>query len=580
MRDSPRRSRSRYVVLAAIITWTLGGSTSPVAQQPFDKLDPLLRIIVTQSVGRSPVLIQGSLGPLLDQLIIAAGGTLGLPLPLINARAANLPNAAILTLASSLLVERIAFDRPTVGGLERTGATIGAAAVRQNFANDGRGVGIALIDSGVTAWHDDLTSVENRSSQRIARFVDFVNGRTTPYDDFGHGTHVAGIIAGNGYDSDGARSGIAPAATLTALKVLDAGGAGRISHVIAALGFVLDNQRALNIRVVNMSVGAAVSESYTSDMLARATRRVVDRGIVVVAAAGNAGVSSSGMTQYGSITAPGNAPWVLTVGAASHNGTVDRADDRVAAFSSRGPTYIDRAAKPDLVAPGVGIESLSNPDSELYRSRSAYLLPGTVATSYVPYLSLSGTSMAAPVVAGTIALMLQANPALTPNAVKAILQYTAESHPDADWMTQGAGFLDAYGAVVVARAFASSGAPYTTSASWSGQVLWGNRLLRQTLPPPTATVWQNGLLWGVVTGAKGSALPWGSACTVETCPFQNIVWGDQCSGADCRGDTWTTSQTVVWGTDTRQTVVWGTTNGDTVVWGTGTPDPVIWPSTQ
>ena len=136
-------------------------------------------------------------------------------------------------------------------------------------------------------------------------------------------------------------------------------------------------------------------------------------------------------------------------------GTVDRADDTMAAFSSRGPTAVDYAAKPDLVAPGVGIESLSDPDSAFYTTQSPYLLPGTVPTSYLPYLSLSGTSMAAPVVSGTVALMLQANPALTPNAVKAILQYTAQCPPGYDPLTQGAGFLNAKGAVELARFFAA-----------------------------------------------------------------------------------------------------------------------------
>src|SRR5205814_3661157 len=132
--------------------------------------------------------------------------------------------------------------------------------------------------------------------------------------------------------------------------------------------------------------------------------------------------SADGRPQYGAIGAPGNAPWVITVGATSHNGTVDRSDDTVAGFSSRGPGAIDFQAKPDLVAPGVGTESLGEAGSTLYATKPLMRLWGTVTTATEPYLSLSGTSMAAPVVSGTIALMLQANPALTPNEVKAALQ--------------------------------------------------------------------------------------------------------------------------------------------------------------
>jgi serine protease AprX len=326
-----RRLRSRRLLVFWIALWVLVSAPTAPAQQ-IDKLDPLLRVIVTQPVGRSFVLVQGSLGLLLDQLILALGGKLGVELPLIGARAADVPNTSILTLANSLLVQRIALDRPMGGSLERTSAAIGASSVRQEAGLDGRGVGVAFIDSGVTSWHDDLTPVGSATTQRIARFVDFVNNRASPYDDFGHGTHVTGIVGGNGYDSNGARSGIAPGATLSVLKVLNASGEGRISHVIAALGFVMDNQRALNIRIVNVSVGAAVSESYTTDMLARATRRVVERGIVVVAAAGNLGRDSAGHTQYGGITAPGNAPWVLTVGASTTNSTTNRGDDAMASF--------------------------------------------------------------------------------------------------------------------------------------------------------------------------------------------------------------------------------------------------------
>ena len=202
-------------------------------------------------------------------------------------------------------------------------------------------------------------------------------GQARPSDDHGHGTHVSGIIAGNGAESFGVRAGIAPSAHILSLKVLDDRGRGVISDVIAALDWVVTNKAAYNVRVVNLSVGAAVTESLNTDPLTLAAKRAVDAGIVVVTAAGNLGKNADGQAQYGGITAPGNAPWVLTVGAHSHEGTVVRSDDVMAGYSSRGPTAIDFQAKPDLVAPGTGIVSLSSASSTMYYGKPEYLLSGS-----------------------------------------------------------------------------------------------------------------------------------------------------------------------------------------------------------
>ena len=143
--------------------------------------------------------------------------------------------------------------------------TVGARTVQDTMGYTGAGVGVAIIDSGITNWHDDLTNTTSKlfpyGNQRVAKFVDFINGQTLPYDDNGHGSHVAGIIAGNGKDSYGEKTGIAPKATLVSLKVLDANGQGTISNIISALGWLARNAKTYNIRVVNMSVGARISES-------------------------------------------------------------------------------------------------------------------------------------------------------------------------------------------------------------------------------------------------------------------------------------------------------------------------------
>jgi len=535
-------------------------------------LDPALQARLLFITGHTRVLVRAaSLSELssVTSLIRVLGGTKVRTLGLITAVAADVPNLAIETLAAAPGVAHISLDRLIGGADERTDATIGSADVRRDYGYDGSGVTVATIDSGITAWHDDLADASG-ATERVDWFVDFINGRTIPYDDYGHGTHVAGIIAGNGADSSGQRSGIAPGAHIVALKVLDANGHGRTSDVIAAFDYIASHPE-LRVRVVNLSVAAPVYESYTIDPLTIAARRLVDAGVVVVAAAGNAGRGHNGHTAYGSITAPGNAPWVLTVGASSHMGTVDRSDDTMAAFSSRGPTAIDAAAKPDVVAPGVGIESLTDPASTLYASMSPYLLAGTLTRPYFPYLSLSGTSMATPVVSGTIALMLQANPSLTPNAVKAILEYTSQVYAPYDRLSQGAGFLNAKGAVDAARAFASPDGIASRSDDWSGQIIWGDRIYSSETIAASAQGFARAVTWGQTLWLEPG---WTAG--------PNVVWGSTCGGADC-GLAWTIAlggdSTVATSDD--ETVVWGTSDDDdTVVWGTSCSDPscapVVW----
>jgi len=621
-------------IQSTVLLFVLGATGSPVRTQilgggglpspgalpvlRLDKLDPLLQIALLNPFRRSRVIVRATSSQtfaLVPSLIQQLGGVLGRRLSIIDAQVADIPNVSLLALSATSAVQRIALDRATVGALELTGAVIGATAARQTFGVDGTGVTVAVVDSGVTPAHPDLA--DSGGVQRVDRFVDFVNGRSAAYDDYGHGTHVTGIVAGNGFDSSGARSGIAPAAHIVALKVLDGSGAGRISNVIAAFGDVLANKDAQHIRVVNVSLGAAVYESYNTDLLTIAAKRLVDAGVVVVAAAGNRGVNA-GNPQYGSVMAPGNAPWVLTVGASSHMGTADRSDDTLAPFSSRGPTSVDYSAKPDLVAPGVGTESLSSPNSFLYNSRSQYLLSGTIPTPWLPYLSLSGTSQATPVVSGTVALMLQANPALTPNAVKAILQYTSQPYSQYDALSEGAGFLNAKGAIELARFFASPWTNRPSDASWGRQLVWGNHRVWGGVLTPDANAWFSQIQWGdkrtpagadvvwgqIPAGGYGSTAawrPWSVHCLDFMCaaadwgPSENVVWGSACGGNDCQtgpltvsfGNLFsraTVSQAIAWGTSDPtttgwstggQTIVWGTNDGDTIVWGT-TGQTIVW----
>jgi len=556
-------------------------------------------------------------------------------LELINGYVLDLPDDALAQLDNVASLTSAHVDRPVwAADYYSTRATF-ADIAQEQFGYSGAGVGVAVIDSGITTWHDDLQPgrrSSSRGNQRVVKFMDFVNGQRQAYDDHGHGSHVAGIILGNGFDSLGKQAGIAPDASLISLKALDRDGKGTISDIIAALDWVAANARTYNIRVVNLSAGAAVTESYWTDPLTLAAKRLVDRGIVVVTAAGNLGKNADGAQQYGGILCPGNAPWVITVGASSTQGTTPREDDTLAGFSSRGPTRGDYLAKPDLVAPGHGIVSLTSPGGMLYSELREYLVDGALKTGDAPYLSLSGTSMAAPQVAGALALMFEANPALTPNLAKAILQYTAQAREGYSPLQQGAGFLDVLSAVRLSRFYGNNtpGARMPVQPTWSQHVMWGNHMIDGGYINPlgnawkTSTVWgadvittatgEDNIVWGTACGAgcddivwgtadsSGDNIVWGTASGEDNIVWgtasagqdnivwgtasgeDNIVWGTDCGGSDCRNVVWGSAMSgqdnIVWGTaGGEDNIVWGTASGeDNIVWGTasGGEDNIVW----
>ncbi len=531
--------------------------------------DSRTRVIVTLLPG-------AQLPPVLKQYVRANGR-----LAIINGEVLDLPNRVIRRIEAYPEVFRVHYDRPIAKLNYRTAVTVGVPAVRDQYGYTGAGVGVAVLDSGIASWHNDLTrgsagGYYPYGDQRVSKFVDFVGNQTHPTTTTVTGRTSRASSPVTATSRMEARRAVAPDAKLVSLKVLDQDGAGSISNVIAALDWVVANARTYNIRVVNLSVGAPIRESYLTDPLTLAAKAVVDRGITVVTAAGNLGMNAKGRVQYGSITAPGNAPWVLTVGASSTEGTTTRGDDKMASFSSVGPTYIDFGAKPDLVAPGTGTVSLAVPNSTFYTTKQGALSKGDRRSGEMPYLSLSGTSMAAPVVTGTVALMLQANPGLTPNLIKAILQYTAEQYSGYSPLRQGTGFLNALGAVRLARFYAnnSTGVRMPTQASWSKQIIWGNHLLRGGYLNPLGNAWATNVVWGTVATRRGEQIVWGTDCG-NSC--DKIVW----SSRDASGDNivWGTrgDDNVVWGTSDSDNIVWGTAHGDdNVVWGTRGDDNVVW----
>lgn len=316
--------------------------------------------------------------------IQALGGHIARDLPILGGFAAVLPGSALAKIASAGEIKQIHLDREAHPCLDIGGPSV-LADVAQAGGLTGRGQTIAFLDSGIHPHADFL-----RPSSRLVAWYDAVNGRPRPYDDNGHGTHVAGIAAGNGYASEGRYRGVAPGARIAAVKVADANGFTSMSRVIAGMQWVLAHRRRYGIGVVNLSLGADPSEPYWNDPLCMAAEQLWRAGIVVVAAAGNDGPAP------GSIDTPGCDPLVITVGAVDDRGSVERGDDVVPEFSSRGPT-IDGIRKPDLLAPGVAI-----------------MAPQAGGD----YIARTGTSMATAFVSGAAALLLAKEPGLSPEQVK------------------------------------------------------------------------------------------------------------------------------------------------------------------
>ncbi len=357
--------------------------------------------------------------------------------------------------------------------------------------------------------------------------------------------------------------------------------------MLAALDWLALNAAAKHIRVVNLSFGTPVTESYDTDPLTQATLALVEQGVVVVAAAGNEGQDSGGHELFGGITSPGNAPWVITVGASSTMGSLTRADDTLASFSSHGPTAINYSAKPDIVASGVGTISTAAFGSAEYQNCLVAVptcLLGGTRYAAAPYMALSGTSMATPVVTGTVAQMLQANPNLTPNLVKAILEYTAQDYTAYKPLEEGAGFLNTLGAVRLAKFYltAKKGQLVPVEPIWSQHIIWGNHEMSGGIMVPTANAWGDSIVWGTARtfSDSGDSIVWGTSCGAVDCG-DNIVWGTASGGDNIVWGTAFDGDTIVWGTSkTGDNIVWGTDCGggdcDRIVWGTAAGDNIVW----
>ncbi|MFZ4655913.1 MAG: S8 family serine peptidase [Caldilineaceae bacterium] len=326
----------------------------------------------------------------------------------------------------------------------------------------GWGVGVAIVDSGIDD-HPDLNDYVNAS--RLAQRVNFVPGATTPDDYYGHGTHIAGIIGGLGQNSGGVYMGVALEARLIDVRVMNDRGHGNTSNVVEGLQWIYNNRSAYNIKVVNLSLNSRIPESYNKSALNAALEVLWFNKIVVVVSAGNGGKQR--------LYPPANDPFVITVGAVDDKGTVSITDDTLSPFSAYGMTS-DGFLKPDLVAPGSNIVSvLASDDSNLVVANPSNTV---TAPNNSRYFKMSGTSMAAAVVAGAVSILLEGNPSLTPDQVKYRLRATARPFTGPESCAVGAGYLDLYAAINSTTTQNANTGIAASQRLWSGTepITWGS----------------------------------------------------------------------------------------------------------
>ncbi len=557
MTASPHlRWLSRSIAVALLISVSAGPTAqTPLASLSADLLGLLLRgderpvrAIIRGEVAAIRLAVDRDQLPVLRQLdglvVVAANvGQLSAlrTVPGIEAISRDVPVAPMMTVSERAMAADLA--RQATSGLLGLG---GVPAV------SGRGVGVAIVDSGI-APHPALAG-------KVVASVGFVTGDASTGDGFGHGTHIAGIVAGSGAASAAPtlyRGGIAPDAHLVNVRVLGRNGVGYTSDVIAGLQWVEANRQRYGIRVVNLSLGHPVVEPCLTDPLCLTVERLSTAGLVVVASAGNSGKDVDGREVIASVTTPGNASQAITVGALNTWNTVTRDDDTVTTYSSRGPTKFDLRLKPDVVAPGNKILSLGVAGGTLARQFPTQVV-GSGANSY---FVMSGTSMAAAMVSGGAALLLQ-DATLTARQVKVALQLSATFLPEAGLVAGGAGSVNLWAA---RRVHSSPGVLIGSLPS----VTIGGRTVRSTglvtasgetlLDRLTAAV---GLpILSLLGGLSPLELAFGQ---VASGIGQQIIWSDHDQSRGLQ---------IIWSETLRnangQQIIWsdgGATRGYTIIW--------------
>jgi serine protease AprX len=488
--------KGRIVTAGAAAAAALAATS--VAGVPAASASPSEAVIVTAAGLLSPV-----------SAVLEVGGTVLTQYHLIDAVDALIPTAVEPLLAAlpginvtpdisvsvQSATESTGPHAPSDAFLQETGS--------MHLASDGdtgQGVTVAVLDTGI----DNLPDF----SGRLVGGVDLTGGSNPYQDSYGHGTFVAGLIAGDGASSNGQYSGEAPGANLVSIKVAGADGTTHLGTLISGLQWAVDDQRKYGIKILNISLGFRPTQSTVINPLDQAVEAAWKSGIAVVASAGNAGPFN------GTILSPGDDPLVITTGALDDMATASITDDEMNDFSSVGPTSPDGWVKPDLVTSGRSVVSLAAPGSTIY---DTYPSARVGSANFVG----SGTSFSAAITSGAAALVLADNPGLTPNQMKARLLGTTNPGPAGNPFTDGHGALNVYAAATSGpMTFNQSAAGLTPT--WSGSTvslsptrpvdtwnagLWSGTSWNQ--PPATGTAW-NGTAWngGAWNGWAWSGAAW------------------------------------------------------------------------
>ncbi|HET7487596.1 MAG TPA: S8 family peptidase [Acidimicrobiales bacterium] len=485
--------------------------------------DEVLARVVVQARGAAPRAVEA---------VEQAGGHVTRPLPLVDGVAAEVPAAALPALAATpgLIVTpdaSVKVQGTVAGGATGTSAYRKVTGADQLAADgyDGTGVTVALVDTGIAAVPDlagKVLPVRDDLTGAVKPCVN-LSGERDCSDSYGHGTFMAGIIAGSGAASGGQYQGMAPGARLVSVKIAGRDGSADVSNVLAAIQWVVSFKDTYGIRVLNLSLGTDSTQSYRVDPLNYAVERAWAAGIAVVVAAANRGPGP------GTISKPGDDPWVITVGAVDDRGTPGLGDDEVPDFTSRGPTASDGLAKPDLAAPGAHVVSLEAPGSSIATNVPTAMTNG--------YRKGSGTSMAAAVMSGASALLIGADPELTPDRLKFALTATARDGVDPDVNTVGAGVVSASLARTAPDGLANQGLDRSNGMGSLDASRGSVRVSTQGLLGTVLTGGQTAqlLLWDPIGFATGS---WSTPSWYLSTWYLNGWYAVQWSGSKWQGSKW------------------------------------------